>query len=270
MFGTLVICLPSEHQGGDLMLKHHGTTKVFKTSEAQPSMSCWYSDVTHEVLPVASGIRWVLTYNLAITNPLIRPSAALNAPGHDAVRKAMSAWLEFRGRDSSDGQPDHFYYLMEHTYTEANVSLHTLKGVDLNRMRCLKDVCDSQNVSLFLGVLEKEEHGGCAESFDDYYDEEGDEDEDEERDEDEDEGNGDNDDWHAFEDIIETEVSIKKLVTAEGRVVRTGLKISTEELEEKLIQNYEDPFETAEREETDYSGFTGNEVRAPTVDPELS
>ncbi|KAK0724019.1 hypothetical protein B0T21DRAFT_395412 [Apiosordaria backusii] len=274
MFGTLVICLPSEHQGGDLVVKHRDVTKIFKTSETQPSMACWFSDVTHEVLPVASGIRWVLTYNLAISPQVHHPSAAINTPELDGLRDALRAWLESRGRNDSDNEPDHLYYLLDHTYTKANLSLHSLKGADLNRMQCLKDICDSQNVSLWLGVIEKEQRGGCEDVYDDPYDyryggweEDSDADsEDDSDDEDEDGGGGgggrggtDDDDWHSFVDIIDTNVSITRLVTSNGRTLREDMTIAEGELEEKLIQDYEDPFGKAERREEDYPGFTGNE-----------
>ena len=55
MFGTLVVSLPSAHQGGDLVLKHCGEKKVFKTSEWAQSFACWYSDVSHEVLRATAG-----------------------------------------------------------------------------------------------------------------------------------------------------------------------------------------------------------------------
>ncbi|KAK3368820.1 hypothetical protein B0T24DRAFT_533126 [Lasiosphaeria ovina] len=263
MFGTLVICLPSEHQGGDLVLKHRDVTKIFKTSETQPSMACWYSDVSHEVLPVTSGRRWVLTYNLAISHPLHnRPCAALNAPGHDKVGKALAAWLDLRSREGDGAHPGHLYYLLDHTYTEANISLNALKGADRSRMQCLNDVCSDHNATLLLGVLEKEEFGGCAEVYDDCYDGRwggrrgyfGDSGEDEDgEDEDDDDNGGEDSDWHPFVDIIETDVSIKKLVNPEGRTLRTDLKIDTAELEENLIQDYADPFETADHGERDYS-----------------
>ncbi|KAK0739414.1 hypothetical protein B0T21DRAFT_255276, partial [Apiosordaria backusii] len=77
MFGTLIICLPSAHQGGEVVLKHQGQTAVYKTSEHKQSWACWYSDVSHEVLPVRSGHRIVLTFNLAIVSqgstPIPRP-----------------------------------------------------------------------------------------------------------------------------------------------------------------------------------------------------
>ncbi|KAK4449744.1 hypothetical protein QBC34DRAFT_494211 [Podospora aff. communis PSN243] len=89
MFGTLVVCLPSKHEGGDLVIKHRNDTKTFKTSESQPSAACWFSDVTHEVLPVISGIRCVLTFNLAVSQSSERPSAGINDPETDGVRRAM-------------------------------------------------------------------------------------------------------------------------------------------------------------------------------------
>jgi len=118
MFGTLVICLPSEHEGGDLALKHGGITKAFKSSAAQPAMFCWYSDVSHEVLPVTSGYRWVLTFNL-VTSPLnTQPTAALNAgPGYAKVRTALSQWLDEREIDE-DAQlsPQCLYFLLDRKY----------------------------------------------------------------------------------------------------------------------------------------------------------
>jgi len=142
MFGTLVICLPSEHQGGDLVIKHRNVTKVFQTSISQPSMACWFSDVTHEVLPLISGVRCVLTYNLAIPvshqDHAQRPSAALNTPGRASIQEALSAWLESRNGNGRRGDgADYLYYLLDHAYTEANLSLHGLKGADRDRMSAM-------------------------------------------------------------------------------------------------------------------------------------
>ncbi len=64
MFGTLVICLPSAHQGGELILKHGNDTVTLETSPTSDfdmSYASWYSDVFHEVKPVTSGHRLVLT-----------------------------------------------------------------------------------------------------------------------------------------------------------------------------------------------------------------
>ncbi|KAK5134948.1 hypothetical protein LTR08_005899 [Meristemomyces frigidus] len=64
MFATLVICLPSAHEGGDLILSHNGSVVRYSFSQSQPAFGAWYSDVTHEVKEVTAGYRLVLTYNL--------------------------------------------------------------------------------------------------------------------------------------------------------------------------------------------------------------
>ena len=45
MFGTLVICLPSQHVGGEVHVTHNKGEKILKTAEASEydySYLCWY------------------------------------------------------------------------------------------------------------------------------------------------------------------------------------------------------------------------------------
>jgi hypothetical protein len=52
MFGTLVICLPSEHTGGAVCLQHGKDSLDLSTAETSAYDSyylAWYADVTHEV-----------------------------------------------------------------------------------------------------------------------------------------------------------------------------------------------------------------------------
>ncbi|PTB43843.1 hypothetical protein M441DRAFT_133874, partial [Trichoderma asperellum CBS 433.97] len=67
MFGTLVICLPSEHEGGEVYLQHGKDSLELSTATTSAYgyyYLAWYADVTHEIKPVRKGYRWVLTYNL--------------------------------------------------------------------------------------------------------------------------------------------------------------------------------------------------------------
>lgn len=41
MFGTLVICLPSPHEGGDVILKHGGQVGKFTSSTREMSAVAW-------------------------------------------------------------------------------------------------------------------------------------------------------------------------------------------------------------------------------------
>lgn len=52
MFGTLVVSLPSEHEGGDVSVSFNGSSEVLQTSANSrwsSSYLAWYSDVLHEV-----------------------------------------------------------------------------------------------------------------------------------------------------------------------------------------------------------------------------
>ncbi|KIY63509.1 hypothetical protein CYLTODRAFT_359861 [Cylindrobasidium torrendii FP15055 ss-10] len=73
MFGSLVIIFPTTHEGGNLVLSQKDEQWTFdaptmlKTSTPEAPSIAWvafYSNVTHEVLPVTSGARVTLTYNL--------------------------------------------------------------------------------------------------------------------------------------------------------------------------------------------------------------
>ena len=73
MFGSIVVFLPSEFKGGELIFRHDGqqytvdyaTEKASSTAEEGKTIIPWtafFSDVEHEVLPVTEGYRVSLTY----------------------------------------------------------------------------------------------------------------------------------------------------------------------------------------------------------------
>lgn len=78
MFGSLVIVLPSAHEGGELVLRHGGKEWTFDSAKAAkvkdgqgPPIGyvAFFSDVEHEVREVTSGYRVTLTYNLYFAEP---------------------------------------------------------------------------------------------------------------------------------------------------------------------------------------------------------
>ena len=70
MFGSLVVCLPTQFTGGELVTRHKGQEVRFDWSSSpdnpmkKVSWAAFFSDVEHEVLPVTDGHRLTLTYNL--------------------------------------------------------------------------------------------------------------------------------------------------------------------------------------------------------------
>ncbi|KXH42493.1 2OG-Fe(II)oxygenase superfamily protein [Colletotrichum salicis] len=155
MFGTLVIYLPCGHKGGDVVVKHCGETKTFKTSAADQSFACWYSDVHHEVLPVTEGYRVVLTYNLAIDPAAPRPSAGLRRQETRDLRHTLRRWLE----DPDAGEVDHVYYGLDHEYSEASISMKALKGRDAAVVQTLQELSAGLEFDVLLALTEKMEMG---------------------------------------------------------------------------------------------------------------
>lgn len=70
-FGSLVVCPPCKHSGGELIVKHGGTSLRFdwsrRSAEPVVQWAAFYSDVEHAVLDVTGGHRITLTYNLYAT-----------------------------------------------------------------------------------------------------------------------------------------------------------------------------------------------------------
>ena len=69
-FGTLVVCLPYRHQGGQLRVAHKTpisdleTTFEWGDQDTEIKWAAFYSDYEHEVYEVTAGHRITLTYNL--------------------------------------------------------------------------------------------------------------------------------------------------------------------------------------------------------------
>src|SRR5262249_31940757 len=79
MFATLVVCLPSRHEGGTLVVTHDGQTKTIdfggKDAEFKTYYAAFYADCQHEITPVTAGYRICLVYNLALAGKKQQPSA---------------------------------------------------------------------------------------------------------------------------------------------------------------------------------------------------
>ncbi len=75
--GSLVIALPSVHEGGQLTVEHAGQQQTFDWSLTElpnaPLLhwGAFYSDCKHEVHPVTSGARITVTYNLMAVKPTL-------------------------------------------------------------------------------------------------------------------------------------------------------------------------------------------------------
>ncbi|KAH8811098.1 hypothetical protein F5884DRAFT_781170 [Xylogone sp. PMI_703] len=168
MVGTLVICLPSQHQGGDVHLSFGSKSQVFSTAPTSTfdlTALGWFSDVTHEIKELVSGYRLVLTYNLIQTGS-IKQSANFFKDQSQKLRQLLVKW------QTKAPDIDRLLYPLEHQYSETSLSLRNLKGRDAAVCQCLLEVCSASGFYLFFANMT---HREC-EKWDSYYD---DDDEDE-------------------------------------------------------------------------------------------
>jgi len=163
MFGTLIVQLEAAHEGGDLIVTHLDKTKTFSLSELAMDRihySAFYADCEHTLLPITSGIRLVLAYNLVKStkskaldtkSPLRKilfPSFDICLAQQKKLVNALKGYLP--SKPSADIQK--MYWKLEHAYTIANLSFDNLKGRDRLVMSALRDVRDPETGELMLDL----------------------------------------------------------------------------------------------------------------------
>ncbi|RYP79365.1 hypothetical protein DL769_002989 [Monosporascus sp. CRB-8-3] len=149
MVGTLVVCLPARHDGGDVRLSHAGKSRVFATSPTSAyglTALAWFSDVTHEITEVTSGYRLVLTYNIIQTGGPSKSAGSL-AKQHEQLQEAISEW---KGKYNSTKR---LLYCLEHQYTRSSLSLENLKGRDHAVCHSLYSLCLENGLHLLFAYL---------------------------------------------------------------------------------------------------------------------
>ncbi|KAI9776050.1 MAG: hypothetical protein M1839_000653 [Geoglossum umbratile] len=137
-FGSLVVCLPYPHEGGQLAVRHQGLETIYDWSNTGTNEITWaafYSDCEHEVFEVKSGHRITLTYNLFISKRvgnIIGPSPVVDPakyPAYD-LAKALLLNPEFM----KDGGVIGIYCSHKYAHTTSDAGLRlpfALKGSDL-------------------------------------------------------------------------------------------------------------------------------------------
>jgi predicted 2-oxoglutarate/Fe(II)-dependent dioxygenase YbiX len=158
MFATLIVCLPSRHEGGTLIVKHDGQTKEIncggEDAEFKTHYAAFYADCQHEITPVTAGYRICLVYNLSLAGKKRQPSAPHHAP---AVEKAAQLLKELFGDASSNLSKIAIPF--EHQYTEAGLDPKQLKGSDRARVDVLVRAAESLDYQCYLALLTHHQSG---------------------------------------------------------------------------------------------------------------
>ncbi|HLH54845.1 MAG TPA: 2OG-Fe(II) oxygenase [Verrucomicrobiae bacterium] len=169
MFGTLVIVLPSFHRGGELVVRHAGREVELDLSSAEVSeltFAAFYADCEHEVRPILEGNRVCLVYNLIQQRANAGAKAALGAPLYDEEAIAAAAILE-KTLTETDA-PVKLVWLLEHQYTQAELSFATLKNSDAARAKVLTEAATRAGCAVHLGIVHIQESGAAESSYGGY------------------------------------------------------------------------------------------------------
>ena len=154
MFGTLIVVLPSGHEGGELVIRHGAreiTHDLRPIDPAEASFAAFYADCRHEVKPVVSGHRLALVYNLLRQGS--RPQPPVYDEQRDGLTAQLAAWAE--------GEPLKLVYPLEHAYTPAALAFDALKGVDAARAMVLVAAAERAECEAHLALVTIEESGSA-------------------------------------------------------------------------------------------------------------
>lgn len=155
MVGTLTVTLPSSHTGGELIVAHGGRSVTYGSSRDSLSLVAFYADCLHQVTPVRTGYRVVLTFNL-----LMRGTPAALADG-SVGELARYLGEHFSSpeqvRYGSSEPPKRLVYLLDHSYTERGLRWDKLKGADADRAALLRAAADKADCEAVLALAEIKE-----------------------------------------------------------------------------------------------------------------
>ncbi|EEP76825.1 predicted protein [Uncinocarpus reesii 1704] len=173
MFGTLVICLPSKHEGGELIVTHHDKTRVIRTSTTSAygtSFAAWYADVTHEIKPVKLGHRAVITYNLIDTGAGSVPVAPVAGQPEPGLENAFKLWRSSIDsanavQNNHNDPPKFLLYQLSYQYPSISFDVNSLKGEDKQQIRRLEAVGGKLGFQILLGFVKRVVYGECEDEY---------------------------------------------------------------------------------------------------------
>ncbi|NNJ83833.1 MAG: 2OG-Fe(II) oxygenase, partial [Gammaproteobacteria bacterium] len=247
MVATLVIILPSLHEGGELIVSHDGARHRFTFAGAasgnELSYAAFYADCRHEVAPIQSGYRLGLIYNLTLTGPKNSKktlTAPTSAPAITAVTEILNDWRV-------DPVPEKMAVLLEHEYTQDGLAPTTLKGADRARAEILFGAAEQADYIAHLALItlwqvgsaEYTEYASRRQRRSRYWDDDG-------------YGSDEANDYEMGE-VFDESLSADHWTDREGNTIDFGEM----DLDEAEIIGHE-PLVDGEPSEEEFEGYTGN------------
>ena len=171
MFATLVLTLPSQSEGGELVVRHKHREVRLELKCDEPSelaFAAFYADCVHEVLPVTTGCRATLVFNLVREGKGGVPEPPAYEAEAAKIAALLGTWAEAKsgGMDNKIGRqngeddealndkgPEKIVWPLEHAYTPAELAFDKLKGADAAVAKLLTAAAPLAGCDLHLALL---------------------------------------------------------------------------------------------------------------------
>ena len=156
MIATLVVVLPSSHEGGELVIRHDGQERTIDFGGAadpfQVHYAAFYADCEHEVRPLRKGYRLCLVYNLTLAKTRKAIQAPRASEHIERIRPLLREW-------SQDDSAEKLVVTLDHQYTTGGLAWDALKGADRAKARVLLDAAHREDCRAYLALLTLWESG---------------------------------------------------------------------------------------------------------------
>lgn len=177
MVGTLVVTLPSAFTGGAIVVEHQGEVISYRATKRPLSFIAFYADCRHEVRPVRTGYRLVLTYDLMVQGEATQvepPPATVVAALASRLREHFATpppRSPDRSKEAPRSEPpSRLVYLLDHQYTARGLGWRQLKGSDGARAAVLVAAAEQAGCEVVLALAEVHETRDCEEPWEPDWD----------------------------------------------------------------------------------------------------
>jgi hypothetical protein len=159
MVATLVVVLPSPHEGGELVVRHEGQEQTIDfggdSNLFRIHFAAFYADCEREVRPLREGHRLCLVYNLALKRGKKSISAPRSSEHVEKITRILRDWAK-------DDTARRLAVTFERQYTQEGLAWDALKGVDRARARVLLEAAGRAGCQAHLALLTLHESGSAV------------------------------------------------------------------------------------------------------------